>query len=188
MKDEENIKEYINIENYIDMDRFIDKYYGYVYMVVKNLKGINISDEDVEEIVSDVFLAIWKNSDKLKSERVNIKAYLVGIIKNIFKNRLRNKYKEKVDYLNSNYEDIIADTIDIHEIIEEKDKDRIIKNTLMEFKKQDYEIFTMFYYASQKIKDIARTLHISESKVKVILHRMRTKIKKNLKRSGYDYE
>ena len=46
----------------------------------------------------------------------------------------------------------------------------------------------MFYYSSQKAKDIADTLHISENQVKVTLHRVRKKIKKNLKKGGYDFE
>ena len=46
----------------------------------------------------------------------------------------------------------------------------------------------MFYYNAQKIKDIAKILNISENQVKVTLHRIRKKIKKNLKKGGYDYE
>lgn len=45
----------------------------------------------------------------------------------------------------------------------------------------------MFYYNSQKIKDIANALHISENQVKVTLHRIRKKIKKSLKKGEYDF-
>ena len=44
-------------------------------MIVKNYKGTNISDEDIEEIVSDVFLAIWKARNNIKKD-VPITAYL----------------------------------------------------------------------------------------------------------------
>ena len=51
----------------------------------------------------------------------------------------------------------------------------------------DKDIFIMFYYKQKKIKDIARIFKISETKVKVILHRVRKSIKKNLKERGYNY-
>lgn len=72
--------------------------------------------------------------------------------------------------------------------MEEKEKDSIIQNTLQTLTLLDYNVFIMFYYYSQKIKDIAKELHISESQVKVTLHRIRKKIKKNLKKGGYDFE
>ena len=76
MENIETIKQYINNNNYFDLDAFIKKYYRYVYMITKNYKGINISDEDIEEIVSDVFLAIWKARDNIKKD-IPITAYLV---------------------------------------------------------------------------------------------------------------
>lgn len=72
--------------------------------------------------------------------------------------------------------------------MEEKEKDNIIQNTLQTLTLLDYKVFIMFYYNSKKIKDIAKELHISESQVKVTLHRIRKKIRKNLKKGGYDFE
>lgn len=76
MKNIETIKQYMNYNNYFDLDAFIKKYYGYVYMIVKNYKGINISEEDIEEIVADVFLAIWKARNNIKKD-IPITAYIV---------------------------------------------------------------------------------------------------------------
>lgn len=72
--------------------------------------------------------------------------------------------------------------------MEEREKDTIIQNTLQTLTPLDYNVFIMFYYNSQKIKDISEVLHISESQVKVTLHIIRKKIKKNLKKGGYDFE
>ena len=71
--------------------------------------------------------------------------------------------------------------------MEEKERDNIIQNTLQTLTLLDYKVFIMFYYNSKKIKDIAKELHISESQVKVTLHRIRKKISKNLKKVGYDF-
>ena len=64
----------------------------------------------------------------------------------------------------------------------------IIKNTLKTLKIEEYEIFIMFYCEAKPIKEIAEKLKFSTSKVKVILHRVRKKIKRNLEDGGYGYE
>ena len=58
MENVETIKQYIDDNNYFDLDAFIKKYYGYVYMIVKNYKGTNISDEDIE--VHDERMDVFK--------------------------------------------------------------------------------------------------------------------------------
>ena len=54
-------------------------------------------------------------------------------------------------------------------------------------KKEERGIFIMFYYESKKIKEIAKKMDISQSKVKIVLHRLRKLIKKRLKERGYNY-
>ena len=46
----------------------------------------------------------------------------------------------------------------------------------------------MFYYNGKKVKEIAESLDLSESNVKVKLHRIRKLIKKDLKNGGYGYD
>lgn len=77
----EVLNEYL-INGKLDIDKIIDDFYGYVYIIVKNGVSIFITDEDIEEIVSDVFVAIWKNSNKL-SNTIALKPYLAGIAKNL---------------------------------------------------------------------------------------------------------
>ena len=66
------------IKGKLDIDKILDDFYGYVYIIVKNGVIIYITDEDIEEIISDVFIAIWKNCDRL-SDTTDLKAYLNGI-------------------------------------------------------------------------------------------------------------
>ena len=56
-------KEILNdylINGKLDIDRILDDFYNYVYIIVKNGVSVSIADEDIEEIISDVFVAIWK--------------------------------------------------------------------------------------------------------------------------------
>lgn len=178
----EILKDYL-VNGKIDMDKMLDDFYGYVYIIVKNAVSISITDEDIEEIISDVFFAIWKNSKNL-SDTIVLKPYLTGIAKNVIKNKYR---KTELNFSISEYEETIADSSNLQEISEKNEQNNIIKDTLSTLKQEDYNIFIMFYYEARTIKEISKILNCSEGKIKVILHRVRKVIKKNLEDGGYGY-
>jgi len=176
------LKEYIK-GNRLDIDKVVEDYYGYIYMIVKNIKSIGILEEDMEEIISDVFLALWKNYESL-TEETKIKPYLAGIAKNVLKNKYR---KTKIDYPISDYEEQLVSPYTLEIISEEREQNEMIKKSLNNLKQEEYQIFMAFYYENKKIREIAQKLDVSESKVKVILHRLRKELKEQLKKGGYSY-
>lgn len=178
----EILNDYI-INGKLDIDKILDDFYNYVYIIVKNGVSVSITDEDIEEIISNVFVAIWKNSSNLLKTTA-IKPYLAGTAKNIIRNKYRNT---KLNFSISDYEENLVDACNIERSIEENEQNNIIKNTLKILKQEDYNIFIMFYYESRTIKEISKILNCSESKIKVILHRVRRVIKKNLEDGGYGY-
>jgi len=182
VKNNETMKNYL-VNGKLDFDHLIDDFYGYVYIVVKNSISLYITDEDIEEIISDIFVALWKNSN-IVSNDINLKAYLTGIAKNTIKNKYR---KTQINFSISEYEEKLIDSMNLEKIVEENEQNQIIKNSLNILKKEEYKTFIMFYYESKTIKEISQTLKISESKVKIILHRVRKKIKKILEDGGYSY-
>ena len=182
MKSEE-LKDYL-VKGKLDIDKLIDDFYGYVYMIVKNGISVFITNEDMEEIISDVFVAIWKNSINLL-EKTDIKHYLAGITKNVIKNKYRNT---EINFSISDYEETLIDNYSIEKTIEENEQNTIISNTLKTLKPEEYKIFILYYYNSKSIKEIANELNFSISNIKTILHRVRNKIKRNLDNGGYGYE
>ena len=176
------LKDYLE-NGKLNIDKMLDDFYGYVYIIVKNGVSSHITDEDIEEIISDVFVAIWKNSERL-SATTALKAYLAGTAKN----RIKNKYrKTEANISISEYEEKIIENSNLEKLAEENEQNLIIKNTLKTLKTEEYEIFIMFYCEAKTIKEIAEKLKFSTSKVKVILHRVRKKIKRNLEDGGYGY-
>lgn len=178
----EILKDYL-LDGNVDVDKLLDDFYGYVYIIVKNGVSIYLTDEDIEEIIADVFIAIWKNSSML-SNTTDIKAYLAGTARNIIKNKYR---KAEINISISEFEDEIVDNNNLEKIVEENEKDNIIKKTLKTLKKEEYKSFIMFYYEAKTTKEIAEELDCSIGKVKVILHGVRKKIKRNLEDGGYSY-
>jgi len=178
----EILKDYLK-NGKVDIDKIVDDFYGYVYIIVKNGVSIAMTDEDIEEIVSDVFVAIWKNSINLL-KTTEIKPYLIGIAKNVIRNKYRNT---ELNFSISDYEENLIDTCNIEKITEENEQNKVILDTLKTVKPKEYEIFIMFYYESKSVKEIAKVLNLSTSNVKTILHRVRKVIKRNLEDGGYSY-
>ena len=170
-------------DNILDIEAIIKDYNSYIYTIIKN--NIN-NKEDIEEIVSDVFIIFWKNYSKLNNS-VQVRPYLIGITRKL----ILKKYRKFNNYNNfesiENYENEISNYINTEELAEKNEKSKIISNLLDSIKDEEQDIFIRFYYKSNKIKDISKDLNISQSKVKITLHRVRKLIKKKLKESGYNY-
>ncbi len=182
MKDSKTIKEFEEA-NKLDIEKIIKTYNSYLYTIIK--KSIS-NPEEIEEILSDVFLTLWKNR-KILQKDVNVKSYLVGITKNLIKKRYRYY---NIEYMMESIEDLedkIEAKFDFSNLIENREKSKIIEESLSEMKYQERQIFDMFYYQNKRINDIARILNISVTKVKVTLYRLRKILKKKFKERGYDY-
>ena len=179
---ENKIKSYMESNN-LKIENIITRYTKFVYIYIKNTSHI-LSNEDIEEIVSDVFFIVWNNRNQLNIESP-IEPYLLGISKNL----LKNKYRKL--HINDNiedYENIISDSINMYEFIEQKEKNKIINDALNSMQETDREIFLLYYYYFNSIKDISTKLKLTETNIKTKLHRIRKKIRKFLIEGGYSYD
>lgn len=155
---------------------------GYVFVIIKNSK-YNFSNEDIEEIASDVFLALWKNQDKLDIDK-EIASYIAGVTKNLILKKQRDMKNSNINI--ENLENALYDNTNIPNQTEENEKSSIVIEELMKMKAEDRNIFT-YYYHSKGIKEISENLNISETKVKSRLFRIRRKLRKELEKRGYSY-
>lgn len=179
MKNENSIYMYIK-GNVIDIDKIINDFSGYLYTIIQNAGSF--AKEDIEEIISDTYLVLWNNQYKLDLDK-KLSAYLVGIVKNLIKQKYKifNNTYENIE----NYEDILIENEKLDIVIENNEVNRKIIELLNKIKPDDKEIFYEYYFYSRKIREIATLNNISESKVKVILHRTRNKLRKELLKGGY---
>ena len=181
MKESNLIKNYIQ-DNQLNIEKVIINYTPYIYTIIKN-KNSDLSNEDIEEIVSDVFLAVWKNQSRLDINK-EISTYLVGIAKNLYNKKIRNKKNIKNI---ENYKNNLFDTESIDIKIENTEKENLIFMLVNNMKQEDKDIFILYYYNAKSIKDIANILNITENKIKSRLFRIRRKIKRGLEKRGYSY-
>ena len=52
------------------LSAIIDKYTGYVATVIHNQLGAFAAPEDTEELTANVFVALWQNRDRLKTQTI----------------------------------------------------------------------------------------------------------------------
>lgn len=183
MNNNKKIKEYM-YNNKLNIEIIMQEFASYILKIIKN-SNYNFNDEDIEEIASDVFFAIWKNQNKLDINK-NMSPYIVGITKNIMLKRQRNNKKNIV-----NIEDLekkLYDDNDLYVYVENNEQNNVIMTELMKMKVEDINIFTYYYYNSKQMKEIATELNITEKKVKSRLFRIRRKLKNKLEKRGYSYE
>ena len=177
------ISEYYK-DNELDLEKVIDEYSGYVYKIIENMAIEYLSKEDVEEIISDTFVVLWKNREKLDITK-DLSPYIAGITKNLVRE------KSRVIKINSNiddYENIIHDFFKIEMFCEQREKIAIIDKAVKNMKKIDKKIFELYYYSSMKYNEISGVLNVSEFTIKSKLFRIRKKIKKELLKGGYSDE
>lgn len=181
MKERNLIKNYMK-NNQLNIEEIMQNYTPYLYTILKN-KNSDLTEEDIEEIISDVFLAIWKNQAKLDTNK-ELSSYLVGITKNLYNKKIRSR-KNTMDI--DNYKNSLFETESVELKIEKTEKENLIIMIVDNMKQEDKDIFTLYYYQARSMKEIANILNITEKKVKSRLFRIRRKIKKYLEKRGYHY-
>lgn len=184
MKLEENNKIYNYIsDGSLNIEKIMEKHNNYIKKIIQTNK-INLSKEDEEEIIVDVYLTLWKNQKKLDINK-NISPYIAGITKNLILKKLRNK---KTTYNIEDYQDEIISSLNIEILHFQNETNKKIIDYIENMKKEDKDIFIYYYYKEKKIKEISSLLNISESKVKSKLYRIRKKIQRKLKKGENFYE
>lgn len=177
------IYNYIN-NGILDLEKIVNEYSNYVYKIILNITNGELYNEDIEEIISDTFFILWKNTNRLDKNKM-ISSYIAGIVKNLVKEKKR---ATSINYDISDYENTIIDLRSIDMLCEERERKAIIKKSLKRMKTQDIDIFNLYYYSGMKIKEISKLLSIPEFKTKSRLHRIRKKIKNDLEKGGYSYD
>lgn len=158
----------------------IKKYTPLVSTIIHNIANGRLTHSDVEEVTTDVFVTLWKNSDTLRTE--TLKNYICCIAKSRTKDRLRkNKFGSTVDI--SEIEQ--ADTNMLDENLEQKELNILLQQEIANIKEPDREIIIRYYYYYQSVSKIAAAMNMNVETVKSKLKRTRQKLKAALIKRGY---
>ncbi len=155
----------------------VERYSAYVSTVVRNIVREAMNESDVEEITADVFIRIWNDRDKLRSE--TLRSYLAVIARSVSVDRLRRlHYTVPIDELE------LDDSTDIETDTEKKILSEQFRTVIDEMAPRDKELLLRYYFYYQKLPEIAEEMEMKESACKTALHRARNKLKERLKERG----
>ena len=168
------ISSYVS-DNKLDIENVMKDYTNYIYTIIRNNARI-LSNEDIEEIILDVFMALWKNQYKLDFNK-SMSAY-ISLIK--YKLRQNKNVNSNID----EFENQIIDLDNVELSVIKNERETIISKELDLLNSNDKDIFIEYYYSQKSIKEISIMFNMSESKIKSKLFRIRKKLKKILKEKG----
>ena len=154
------------------IEEAIEVYTPYLSTVLYNIAGNSLPKEDIEEIVSDVFVMLWKNAEYIDLSKGTIKSYIAAAARNFALKRL----SKKTDCT-------CLDNIEIPDessASEQNLTSSAVWDAVMSLGEPDNEIFVRYYKYDEKLKDISKVTGINISTVKTKLSRGKRKLKKIL--------
>lgn len=157
-----------------------EKYGRYLSSISFNLLRSRL---DAEECVNDTYKNAWESIPPNRPQKLS--TYLGKIVRNLSISRLFYNNAQKRDKTVTVYLDEIAEMTgaitDFENQVVLKD---LINAFLFSLDKLTRVIFVRRYFYASPIKQIAKDYKLSESNVKVILHRTRKSFKEFLEREG----
>ena len=152
------------------LSEVIEKYTAYVTTIIREILDNKATEEDREELVADVFIALWRTAERVDYIHYSsLKAYIGMIARNKAKDFLRMQKDIKLEL----YDDVFIIDNGIEIKILQKEQQLYIKNLLNRLKPQDQKIFLLYYYQCKKIDEIASIMQMNPQTVKTRLRRGR---------------
>lgn len=181
MEDEQIIALYWNrLETAIEETSH--KYGRYCYYIAYNILK---NKEDCEECVSDTYLKVWNSIPDARPG--NFRAFLGKITRNEALHKWEKSHAKKrgegmVDVVLEELQECILQKNSTEDITEQIVLTDVLNHFLEELSVENRKIFVARYWYFASIKEIALRYHLSESKVKMQLFRLRRKLKEYLEK------
>lgn len=157
------------------LEELMETYQKLVYINISNILGRTGTAGDIEELVSDTFLAVWNYADNIGSGK--LKAYLCTTARNKAKSFLRSR---KILPMDAD-EVEITDSVDgPEETVMQAEVQRQVKTAINKMRPKDREIFLRYYYYFQTSEEIAAEMDIPPSTVRSRLIRGKKILQKYL--------
>ncbi len=165
------------------LDKAMSAYTGYLSTVAWRALGPGARSEDVEEIVSDTFLALWRSREGLDPEK-GLKAYLAAIARNRATDRLRAAPPAAVPLSDLDGRPGPGP----EQELERRDFTAALWAAVAGLPELDRALVEGYYLEEEKLKDLARRLGLTPGAAKTRLCRARKALKKALEKEGLTHE
>ena len=168
------------------IERCTKEYGSYLRTVAFNILG---NEDDCEECINDVMLALWERPPQ--NEDSSLRAYAASILRRKAFSRLRAGYAQKrggsqmCELLDGSSPFAAASADDTESAFDRAELARVINLFIGSLNKEDRYIFISRYYEARTAEQIGAELGISGSAVFKRLNKLKLKLKNELERNGY---
>ena len=136
-----------------------------------------------EDVVSEVFLDVWRNARSFKAKS-QVSTWLLAIARNNAFSALRRRSDEQLD------DDALAMVEDPADnpgtLMEQEDRSAIVQKCLAQLSPTHREVLDLAYYHEKSIDEIAEIVGIPASTVKTRAFYARSRMEKFLKSAGVE--
>jgi len=161
------------------------KYGTVCSMIAKNILNNML---DAEECVNDAYLGAWNTIPPNNPDA--LLAYVCRIVRNLsiakYHKNTALKRNSIYDVALDELEECLASEKNVEEELSAKELSGLIDHFLDTLSQENRVLFMRRYWYSDSIADIAKRMKLSDNNVSVRLSRIRGKLKKYLKKEGYE--
>lgn len=161
------------------LEELMDQYHKLVSLTICNVLGRTGTRSDVEELVSDTFLAVWNYAEHIHPGK--LRAYLCTTARNKAKTFLRSRKALPMDL---DEIEIRTTAASPEEAVMQEELRRQVQKAIHKMRPKDREIFLRHYYYLQTSEEIAEKMGIPASTVRSRLSRGRKILEKYLSKEA----
>jgi RNA polymerase sigma factor (sigma-70 family) len=164
-------------------------------------KALFSDGETAKDLMIEVFMKVHINIDSYSAEKAALSTWIHRISKNVLIDHLRSRANKDTLSIDSLFENNaskgdddnsarfqIADdnANDSSELMIREERVLELLNALNKLKREEHkQILTLYYLEEKSYKEISDEMNISNSSVKVLLHRAKNYLKDILDRQGF---
>ena len=160
------------------LEEAMDRYTAYAAKIIAVYLNRTLPAEDLEEVLSDVFVNLWNSRERLAGE---IKPYLAVIARNAARQKLRQS--RFMESLPENW-DARDETPLPEQRIESAEQASALRQAINSMSPEDRDLFIRVYFLEQTVEEIAAVTGQNASTLRVRLHRGRKKLRQILSERG----
>ncbi|MDY3985039.1 RNA polymerase sigma factor [Dysosmobacter sp.] len=160
------------------LEEAMDRYASYAAKIIAVYLNRALPPEDMEEVLSDVFVSLWNSRARLEGE---VKPYLAAIARNAARQKLRQA--RPTEMLPEDTE--LVDEAPLPEQqAETAEQTAALRQAIDAMAPEDRALFIRVYYLDQTVEEVAAVTGQNPSTLRVRLHRGRKKLKELLQKRG----
>lgn len=156
---------------------FVDTYQDMALTIAYRICG---NTQDAEDIVQNAFIKAFRNIHTFR-QKSKFSTWIYRIVYNTAISETRTSVFNTVlvDYKHENIDRSFSD-FDTMDRIENEERILLVKKAMEIIPKDESLLLTLFYLEDNSVKDISIIMGLTESNVKVRLHRARNRLKELL--------